>query len=108
MVADYEELSVALPNSARGAKRTVRMRCRERVGMPADYFPAIALATKRGGHAQVKWQQLGTACHFDLPVLVLEQCDEIGTGVARDFFRLDGCAIAEVRGREVHRLRHCV
>ena len=77
--------------------RTVGMRCRHRVGMPTDYLPPHRSGDEMSSALAGERQQLGAAGHCGLPVLVFEEGDEIGTGVARDFVGLDGCAIAEVR-----------
>ena len=84
-------------HSLRGADRSVGMRCRQRVGVATDQLPSVALQTKSGRDAQIEGRPLVATADLGLPMLVLEQRDEICANVTGNFFTPNWLAIAEVR-----------
>lgn len=65
------------------------MRCRQRVGVATDQLPSIALQAEGGRDAQIEWRLLVAPAHLGLPMLALEQCDNV-SAVERDLFEPTG------------------
>src|SRR5947208_2333027 len=73
--------------------------------MATDDLPLAAVQAERGRDAQIERRQFTAAAHLRLPMLLFEQRDELGAGVARDLFEYNALAVAEIRRCEVERLR---
>src|SRR5215813_564010 len=81
------------------------MMCRQIVGVATDDLPLAAVQTERGRDAQINRRQFRASPHLHLPMLLLEERDEIIAGVARDLLETHALAVAEVGGCGVERLR---